>query len=70
METLKKENETQEEKKEVRPRYVVGLRYAWAGHAKSKKEAEMFARQEFMKKLKDIENLRMSTEIVEVIHDV
>jgi hypothetical protein len=68
MEAQPKANETQEQKK-IKPRYVVGLRYGWTGHAKNKKEAEMFARQEFFKKLKNINDLRMNTEVVEEIHE-
>ena len=67
METHPKENETQEQEKKIKPRYVVGLRYGWTGHAKNKKEAEMFAKQEFLKE--NVKELRMITEVVEEIHE-
>ena len=50
-------------------RYVVSLAFNWTGKAKNKKKAEDKAREEFLRKLKDMNSLTMQPHIEE-IHEV
>ena len=60
-----KEKEIKSQKKN----YVVQLCFNWTGKAKSKKKAEEKAREEFLRKLKDLNSLTMQPHIEE-IHEV
>ena len=50
-------------------RYVVSLAFNWTGKAKNKKKAEEQAREEFLRKLKDLNSLTMQP-YIEEIHEV
>ena len=56
-------------KKSQEKRYVVSLAFNWTGKAKNKKKAEDKAREEFLRKLKDMNSLTMQPHIEE-IHEV
>ena len=47
-------------------RYVVSLAFNWTGKAESKKKAEAKAREEFLRKLKDLNSLHMQSDIEEL----
>ena len=53
-------------KKSQEKRYVVSLAFNWTGKARSKKKAEEKAREEFLKKLKDLNSLQMQSDIEEL----
>ena len=56
-------------KKSQEKRYIVQLCFNWTGKAKNKKEAEEQAREEFLRKLKDLNSLTMQP-YIEEIHEV
>ena len=53
-------------KKSQEKRYVVSLAFNWTGKAKNKKKAEEQAREEFLRKLKDLNSLTMQPYIEEI----
>ena len=56
-------------KKSQEKRYVVQICFNWTGKAKNKEQAEAKAREEFLRKLKDMNSLTMQPHIEE-IHEV
>ena len=56
-------------KKSQEKRYMVQLYFNWTGKAKNKKKAEEQAREEFLRKLKDLNSLTMQP-YIEEIHEV
>ena len=59
----------EKERKNQEKRYIVSLYFDWTGKAGSKKKAEAKAREEFLRKLKDLNSLTMQPHIEE-IHEV
>ena len=53
-------------KKSQEKRYIVSLSFNWTGKAENKKNAEDKAREEFIRKLKDINSLTMQPHIEEI----
>jgi dsRNA-specific ribonuclease len=53
-------------KKSQEKRYVIQLCFNWTCRAKNKKKAEDKAREEFLRKLKDINSLTMQPHIEEI----
>ena len=53
-------------KEKEKKNYVIQLCFNWTGKSESKKKAEAKAREEFLRKLKDLNSLHMQSHIEEI----